>query len=329
MHLCWWVFSSSRSSQDPIEIPTGPSSARVRDKASEGPAHRSPLAPLFADAIPLTYVPKRKVSHSSVIGTPEAARDFLTHVVPPSHKFVNSALRDDLFEDQYSMSLCESFFRGASMLQRIDDPRRVNEGLKAELKASQSVAAGLRFQVVEAERKLQKEKGARAILEKNEELAAELKYLKEVGSVSQEQLNTMYTDYGVTSDDNQRLAKEKHWLITEGFGAFLAAVAQSEDFKSGLEEIYRAYRDVGYQAGLKDSYAYSAQGLGRKETPLYNSKAKKRLSKLDEEFGSMTPVIPKKILEHPLISIDELKAFFPLLALPLCHLYLGASPSDF
>ncbi|KAF5809632.1 hypothetical protein HanXRQr2_Chr04g0159501 [Helianthus annuus] len=39
------------------------------------------------------------------------------------------------------MSLCESFFRGAGMLQRIDDLRRANEGLKAELKTSQSVAA--------------------------------------------------------------------------------------------------------------------------------------------------------------------------------------------
>ncbi|KAJ0753545.1 hypothetical protein HanPI659440_Chr09g0337021 [Helianthus annuus] len=211
------------------------------------------------------------------------------------------------------------------MLQRVDDLRRANEGLKAELKASQSVAAGLRCRVVEAERKLQEEKGAGAMLEKkeraweqemavlvgeNQELAAELKYLKEVGSVSQEQLNTMYADYGVTSDDNQRLAREKHWLITEGFGAFLATVAQSEDFKGGLEEIYRAYRDVGYQAGLKDGYAYSAQGLGRKETPLYNFKAKKKLSKLDEEFGSKTPTILKKILEHPLILIDELKALF-------------------
>ncbi|KAJ0552231.1 hypothetical protein HanHA89_Chr08g0283011 [Helianthus annuus] len=120
------------------------------------------------------------------------------------------------------------------------------------------------------------------LVEEKEELAAELKHLKEVGSVSQEQLNTMYADYGISSDDNQRLAKEKHW----------------------------AYRDVGYQAGLKDGYLYSAQGLGRKETPLYNSKAKKTLSKLDEEFGSKTPAIFKKILEHPMISIDELKALF-------------------
>ncbi|KAM0037061.1 hypothetical protein Hdeb2414_s0014g00433771 [Helianthus debilis subsp. tardiflorus] len=339
------------SSREPIEIPTGPSPSRVRDKASkvgvarfssafelspshatgtskptllEGHAYRSPLAPLFADAIPPTYVPKWKVTSYSVIGTPEAARGFLNHAVPPSHKFVNSALRDDLFEDQYSMSLCESFFRGVGMLQRIDDLRRANEGLKAELKASQSVAARLRCQVVDAERRLQEEKGAGAMLDRNEraweremaalveekeELVAELMHLKEVGSVSQEQLNTMYADYGVTSDDNQRLAGEKHWLITKGFGAFLA-VAQSKDFKSGLEEVYRAYRDVGYQSGLKDGYAYSAQGLGRKETPLYNSKAKERLSKLNEEFGRKTPAILGKILEHPLISIDELKAMF-------------------
>ncbi|MFS7945442.1 hypothetical protein Hanom_Chr06g00524361 [Helianthus anomalus] len=94
------------------------------------------------------------------------------------------------------------------------------------------------------------------------------------------------------------------------FGAFLAAVSQSEEFKNGLEEVYRAYLDVGYQAGLKDGYIYSAQGLDRKETPLYSSKAKKRLSKLDKEFGGMTPVILKKILEHPMISIDELKDLF-------------------
>ncbi|KAF5804667.1 hypothetical protein HanRHA438_Chr05g0209441 [Helianthus annuus] len=47
---------------------------------------------------------------------------------------------------------------------------------------------------------------------------------------------------------------------------------------------------------------------GRKETPLYNSKAKKRLSKLDKEFGSKTPALVERILEHPMISIDELKA---------------------
>ncbi|MFS7972589.1 hypothetical protein Hanom_Chr09g00846581 [Helianthus anomalus] len=325
------------SSREPIEIPTGHSPSRIRDKASEvgvarfsstdelspshatgtskpsfqeGLAYRSPLAPLFADALPGTYVPKWKVTSSSVIGTPEAAWDFLSHAVPPSHKFVNSALRDDLSEDQYSMSLCESFFRGAGMLQRIDDLRKANEGLKAELKASQSVVAGLRGQVVDAERRLQEEKEMASLLAEKGELAAELKHVKEVGSVSQEQLNTMYADYGITSDDNQRLAGEKHWLITEGFGAFLTAVAQSEDFKSGLEEVYRAYRDVGYQAGLKDGYAYSAQGLGKKETPLYNSKAKKRLSKLNEEFGRKTPAVLAKILEHPMISIVELKALF-------------------
>ncbi|MFS8000859.1 hypothetical protein Hanom_Chr13g01183511 [Helianthus anomalus] len=338
------------SSNALIEITTANSSSRVLDKTPEvriaratpafeiSPHHatgtskrshfkgfssRSPLAPLFADAIPAPYVPKWKITQSSVVGSPETARDFLIHVVLPSHKFMNSTMRNDLFDDQYNMSLCEGLFRGVGMLQRVDDLRKENGGLKSDLKASQSIVAELRCQVVEAERKLQEEKRAGAMLERRErawkremaalmeekeKLAAELKHLKEANSVSQEQLNTMYADWGITSDDNQRLAREKHWLITEGFRAFLTAVSQSEEFKSGLEQVYRAYRDVGYQLGLKDGYIYSAQGLGRKETPLYNSKAKKRLSKLDKEFGGKTPALLEKILEHPMISIDELKS---------------------
>ncbi|KAJ0671348.1 hypothetical protein HanOQP8_Chr13g0484531 [Helianthus annuus] len=292
------------SSHAPIEIPTAPSSSRVRDKSSEvrvariaptfeisphhatrtnkpsrfeGFASRSPLAPLFADALPAPYVPKCKITQSSVVGTPETAWDFLTHA---------------------------------------------NEGLKNDLKTSQTVATELRCQVVDVERKLQEEKGAGAMLEKKdrawaremqalaeekEELAAELKHQRELDSVSQKDLDMMYAEYGMTSDDNQRLAKEKHWLITEGFGVLLTVISQSEEFKSSVEQVYRAYRDVGYQEGLKDGYAYSAQGLGRKETPLYNSKAKKRLSKLEKEFGGKTPALLEKILERPMMSIDELK----------------------
>ncbi|KAF5759940.1 hypothetical protein HanXRQr2_Chr16g0747461 [Helianthus annuus] len=196
---------------------------------------------------------------------------------------MNSSLRDDLFDDQYSMSLCEGSFRGVGMLQRVDELRKENERLRGDLQTSQTVAAELRCQVVDAERRLQEEKGSGAMLEQKErtwakemavlvqekvELAAELNHQKELDSVSREQLDTMYAEWG----------------------------------------IYRAYRDVGYQAGLKDGYAYSAQGLGRKETHLYNSKAKKRLSKLDKEFGGKTHALLEKILERPLISIDELKA---------------------
>ncbi|KAJ0801070.1 hypothetical protein HanPI659440_Chr03g0112561 [Helianthus annuus] len=63
------------------------------------------------------------------------------------------------------------------------------------------------------------------LVEEKEELAAELKHQKELDSVSQEQLDTMYAEWGVTSNDNQKLAKEKYWLITEGFGSFLTAVS--------------------------------------------------------------------------------------------------------
>ncbi|MFS7970165.1 hypothetical protein Hanom_Chr09g00817821 [Helianthus anomalus] len=107
-----------------------------------------------------------------------------------------------------------------------------------------------------------------ALVEEKEELATELKHQRELGSVSQNDMDVMYAEYGMMSDDNQR----------------------------GLEQVYRVYRDVGYQAGLKDGYIYSNQGLNRKETPLYNSKAKKRLSKLDKEFGGKTPTLLEKIL---------------------------------
>ncbi|MFS8019487.1 hypothetical protein Hanom_Chr15g01404341 [Helianthus anomalus] len=114
----------------------------------------------------------------------------------------------------------------------MDELRRENEGLKADLKTSQTVAAELRCRVTDAERKLLEE--------------------KELDSVSQGDLDTMYAEWRIVVDENQKLAKE------------------------------RAYRDMGYQSGLKDGYAYSAKGLGRKETPLYNSKAKKQLFKLDK-----------------------------------------------
>ncbi|KAJ0742522.1 hypothetical protein HanPI659440_Chr10g0365151 [Helianthus annuus] len=134
----FFSLSEQWSSHAPIEITTAPSSSRVWGKTPEvsisrvtpafeisphhatrtsKPSHfegfssRSPLAPLFADALPAPYVPKWKITPSSVVGNPETARDFLTHVVPPSHIFMNSALRDDLFDDQYSMSLCEGFFQ--------------------------------------------------------------------------------------------------------------------------------------------------------------------------------------------------------------------------
>ncbi|MFS7932123.1 hypothetical protein Hanom_Chr04g00364151 [Helianthus anomalus] len=54
---------------------------------------------------------------------------------------MNSSLRDDLFDDQYSTSLCEGLYRGVGMLQQVDDPRKENEGLKSDLKTSQTVAA--------------------------------------------------------------------------------------------------------------------------------------------------------------------------------------------
>ncbi|KAM0070774.1 hypothetical protein Hdeb2414_s0001g00017111 [Helianthus debilis subsp. tardiflorus] len=231
---------SSSLMSEPLLIPTAPSSSRVRDKTPEISAARITLA---FEVSPL---------HATVTSK-------------PSHLEVCPFVR--------------GFFWGAGMLQRVDELRRENEGLRGDLKTSQTVAAELQCWVIDAERRLQEEKreGAWAreratLVEEKEDLAAELRHQKELNSVSQKDPDAMYAKWGVTSNDNQKLAQER------------------------------------YQSGLKDGYAYSAQGLGRKETPLYNSKAKKRLSKLDKEFGGKTPAILEKILERPLMSIDELKA---------------------
>ncbi|KAM0007155.1 hypothetical protein Hdeb2414_s0150g00815191 [Helianthus debilis subsp. tardiflorus] len=222
---------------------------------------------MFADALPVPYILRWNITQSTTVGTPETARDFLAHVVPPSHMFMNSALSADLFDDQYSMSLCEGFFKGVGMLQQVDELRRENEELRGDLKTSQTVAAELRCQGAGAMLEQKERAWARkmaALVEEKEDLVSELKRQKELDSMSQKDLDSMFAEWGITSDDNQKLAKERYWLITEGFGSFLTAVSQSEEFKSSLEQIYRAYRDVGYQSGLKDGYSHSTQGLGRK-----------------------------------------------------------------
>ncbi|MFS7937286.1 hypothetical protein Hanom_Chr05g00425831 [Helianthus anomalus] len=114
----------------------------------------------------------------------------------------------------------------------------------------------------------------------------------------------------------QLVADVNHYKVvalvsgTDGFGCFLTGFTQSPDFKGSLEITYQAYRDVGYQAGLKDGYAFSSQGMRRKETPHYNSKATKQLSKLQEEFTGQTHALLVKLSDNPLMSLQELKSLF-------------------
>ncbi|MFS7948180.1 hypothetical protein Hanom_Chr06g00556961 [Helianthus anomalus] len=207
---------------------------------------------------------------------------------------MNFALNPCLFDDRCNMCLCEGFFLGGWHVvagKRAEGDKR---RLRAELKTSQTVAAELRCRVTDVKRKLLEEKNVGALLEQRErawkwgqmawaeekeELVAELKHQKELYSVSGADLVTMYIEWGMATNNNQ-----------------------------SLERIYRAYRDVGYKAGLKDRYTHSSQGLKRKETPLYNSKAKKQLYKLDKEFGEKTHALLEKILERPLMALVELKA---------------------
>ncbi|KAJ0914457.1 hypothetical protein HanPSC8_Chr06g0238771 [Helianthus annuus] len=178
---------------------------------------------------------------STIVGIPEVAQNFMAHNVPPPHMFMNFALDPELFDDQYCLSICEGFFRGGDMLQRVNELRGINEGLLSELKTSQTIAAELRCRVVDAERKL---------LEKE--------HYKEAASVSTADVETLYVDWGISMDDNQKLAGERHWLLPQEFGLFLSAFSQSEEFKGSLKRVYRAYRDVGDQSRLKDGYSYSS-----------------------------------------------------------------------
>ncbi|KAJ0818932.1 hypothetical protein HanLR1_Chr00c0284g0735271 [Helianthus annuus] len=111
------------SSKALIVIPPAPASSRVKDNTSEisvarvnsafdvsplkatgtsKPSQpedlfpRSPLAPLFAEGLSVPYVPKLKITSSTVVGIPETARDFLDHGLSPPHKFMNFTLNPDL-----------------------------------------------------------------------------------------------------------------------------------------------------------------------------------------------------------------------------------------
>ncbi|KAM0011736.1 hypothetical protein Hdeb2414_s0002g00049571 [Helianthus debilis subsp. tardiflorus] len=145
-------------------------------------------------------------------------------------------------------------------------------------------------------------------LAERERLLTDVKHYNDVFFVSVADLDVLYVHLGIAQEDSQKLAAERHWLSSLGFGLFLSAFSQSEEYKGSLERIYRAYRDMGYQVGLKDGYSYSFQGMKRKETPNYNSKAKKHLAKLDEEFNGKTPALIAKISNNPLMSLDELKS---------------------
>ncbi|MFS7988316.1 hypothetical protein Hanom_Chr11g01033331 [Helianthus anomalus] len=156
------------------------------------------------------------------------------------------------------------------------------------------------------ERVWERERGA--WLEEKESVLADVEHYKEAASVSGADVETLYANRGMAMDNNQKLARERHWLLSQGFGLFLSTFSQSKEFKGSLERVYRAYRDVGYQSGLKDEYSYFSQGLKRKETLLYNSKAKKQLAKLDKEFSKQAPALLAKITDNPLMSLDKLKS---------------------
>ncbi|KAM0016689.1 hypothetical protein Hdeb2414_s0028g00699441 [Helianthus debilis subsp. tardiflorus] len=97
-----------------------------------------------------------------------------------------------------------------------------------------------------------------------ERLVEDVKHYKATASVSGSYVDILYAELGIFQEDSRELATGRHWLLSQGFGCFLSAFTQSPDFKSSFERIYQAYRDMGYQAELKDGYVFSSQGIKRK-----------------------------------------------------------------
>ncbi|KAJ0494835.1 hypothetical protein HanIR_Chr12g0601961 [Helianthus annuus] len=55
-------------------------------------------------------------------------------------------------------------------------------------------------------------------MEEKEDLVTELKHQKEATSISRADVETLYTDWGMVMDDNQKLAQERHFLFLNGLG---------------------------------------------------------------------------------------------------------------
>ncbi|KAJ0946463.1 hypothetical protein HanRHA438_Chr01g0004251 [Helianthus annuus] len=131
----------------PVEtaIHTSPPQASIQSRIQVPSSSRvqSPLAPLFVEGYSPPYAPNWKITSSSIISTWEIARDFMSHALPPSQKFMNVVLDPQIFEDQYCMAMCEIFSRSARMLQRVQTLKEEKKDLEDRLNASQIIAAKL------------------------------------------------------------------------------------------------------------------------------------------------------------------------------------------
>ncbi|KAF5757600.1 hypothetical protein HanRHA438_Chr17g0839251 [Helianthus annuus] len=56
-----------------------------------------------------------------------------------------------------------------------------------------------------------------------ERLVEDVKHYKAAASVSGSDVDTLYAELGIFQEDNQKLAAERHWLLSQGFGCFLSA----------------------------------------------------------------------------------------------------------
>ncbi|KAM0041768.1 hypothetical protein Hdeb2414_s0011g00370151 [Helianthus debilis subsp. tardiflorus] len=179
----------------------------------------------------------------------------MSHALPHPQKFMNAVLDPQIFEDQYCMVVCESFSRGAEMLQCVQTLKEEKRDLEDQLKTSQTITLELQCRVVNAERCLLEKEHVRALVKEKEkawdkeramlmrereQLVEDVNHYKVVASVSGTDVETLYAEPGIVQDDNKKLVAERHLLLSQSFGYFLAAFTQSPNFKGSLERNYQA-----------------------------------------------------------------------------------------
>jgi hypothetical protein len=63
----------------------------------------------------------------------------------------------------------------------------------------------------------------------------------------------------------------------------------SNEFTGPLDDLTKAYTNIGYQEGLKDGYQYAADGVDITETPFYDADASQKSEEAASLFANTEP----------------------------------------
>ncbi|MFS7919007.1 hypothetical protein Hanom_Chr03g00207871 [Helianthus anomalus] len=218
-----------------------------------GPAS-SPLAPLFGEGYSTPFIPGWKIALSTIIDTVDVSRDFMSNAIPSAQRFINSTLDSRIFDDQYCLAVCEAF---CQQCRHVGSHEGLGKGEGESDIPARSHRLGTRRSVGGRECEM--------LLACQGELEDYLKYFQTIASDASKDVEALRAEMTMNQDNNQKLASERHWLVSQWFARFLAHLIGTPEYHDSLGKPHQAYQDVGYQSGLKDGNAYSSSGLDMKQ----------------------------------------------------------------